>query len=61
MADESIALVTGTNKGIGLEVARELGRLGIPVTVVARDVARGVQAVASVGGMGSSATLSSST
>jgi len=35
-----IALVTGANKGIGLETARQLGRLGITVVVGARDHAK---------------------
>lgn len=36
-----IALVTGANKGIGHEVARQLCALGYTVLVGARDVARG--------------------
>lgn len=37
----TVALVTGANKGIGLEIARQLGRRGITVLVGARDTDRG--------------------
>ena len=40
-ADRRIALVTGANKGIGLEVARQLGKAGHHVLLGARDEARG--------------------
>jgi NAD(P)-dependent dehydrogenase (short-subunit alcohol dehydrogenase family) len=48
MSDETkkIALITGANKGIGLETARQLGKLGITVLVGARDQAKGEAAVA---------------
>jgi NAD(P)-dependent dehydrogenase (short-subunit alcohol dehydrogenase family) len=39
-----IALVTGANKGIGYEVARQLGKQGITVFVGARDAALGEEA-----------------
>ncbi|MDP1826582.1 MAG: SDR family oxidoreductase [Archangium sp.] len=35
-----IALVTGGNKGIGFEVARQLGQAGFTVLLAARDVAK---------------------
>ena len=35
------ALVTGANKGIGLEIARQLGQLGCTVLIGARDQQRG--------------------
>lgn len=41
MHDGRVALVTGANKGIGLETARQLGRRGMTVLVGARDPARG--------------------
>lgn len=37
MAERSTALVTGANKGIGLEIAGGLGRQGYEVWVGARD------------------------
>ena len=43
---ETIALVTGANKGIGKEIARGLARLGHTVLVGARDTTRGKEAVA---------------
>lgn len=36
-----LALVTGANKGIGLEIAREIGKAGNQVIVGARDAQRG--------------------
>ena len=41
MAERPTALVTGANKGIGLEVARGLGRLGYRIWVGSRDPGRG--------------------
>jgi NAD(P)-dependent dehydrogenase (short-subunit alcohol dehydrogenase family) len=43
---KKIALITGGNKGIGLETARQLGKLGIAVLVGARDLAKGEAAAA---------------
>ena len=36
-----IALISGANKGIGLETARQLGKLGVTVVLGARDLAKG--------------------
>lgn len=41
----TIALITGGNKGIGLETARQLGKKGITVLIGARDEGRGLAAV----------------
>ncbi len=40
----TIALITGANKGIGLETARQLGARGVTVLAGARDEARGLRA-----------------
>ena len=45
MNEKRTALVTGANKGIGLETARQLGKRGMTVLLGARDVARGAKAV----------------
>lgn len=42
--ERRIALVTGANRGIGLEIARQLGRRKIAVLVGARDKGRGADA-----------------
>src|SRR6202789_954183 len=47
-AKKKIALITGANKGIGLETARQLGKLGITVLVGARDLEKGEKAVAAL-------------
>ena len=41
---DKVALVTGANKGIGREIARQLGGLGMTVLVGARDWGRGEDA-----------------
>ncbi len=45
MSNNTIALITGANKGIGFETARQLGQQGIHVLVGARAKARGEEAV----------------
>ncbi|HYT87416.1 MAG TPA: SDR family oxidoreductase [Gemmataceae bacterium] len=44
MAKTQVALVTGANKGIGLEIARQLGQRGFTLLLGARDEARGQEA-----------------
>ena len=49
------ALVTGGNRGIGLEVCRQLGELGLRVLVGARDESAGETAAAELRGGGAEA------
>jgi NAD(P)-dependent dehydrogenase (short-subunit alcohol dehydrogenase family) len=42
MSEQRIALVTGGNRGIGLEISRQLAKLGIRVLLGSRDAAKGV-------------------
>ena len=44
MSTKKIALITGANKGIGLETARQLGQQGITVLAGARDETKARQA-----------------
>lgn len=43
-----VALVTGANKGIGREIARQLAHRGFRVVIAARDEARGSAAAAAI-------------
>ena len=45
MSDKILALITGANKSIGFETARQLGQQGIHVIIGARDTTRGEEAV----------------
>jgi NAD(P)-dependent dehydrogenase (short-subunit alcohol dehydrogenase family) len=45
MSDRRIAVVTGANKGIGLEIARQLAQRDVSVLVGSRDESRGREAV----------------
>lgn len=47
-----VALITGGNKGIGLETARQLGKLGYTVLVGARDAQKGEDAIAELRSQG---------
>lgn len=52
MTDDTkrIALVTGANQGIGLEIARDLAARGLVVLLGARDFGRGAAAASSLAG-----------
>jgi NAD(P)-dependent dehydrogenase (short-subunit alcohol dehydrogenase family) len=47
-AAKKVALITGGNKGIGLETGRQLGKLGYAVLLGARDVPKGEAAAKSL-------------
>ena len=44
MSQQKVAFITGANKGLGLETARQLGKLGIAVVIGSRDLEKGVAA-----------------
>jgi len=48
--EKRVALVTGGNRGIGLEVCRQLSRLGYRVVVAARDRQRAAEAACALSG-----------
>jgi NAD(P)-dependent dehydrogenase (short-subunit alcohol dehydrogenase family) len=55
--EKRIALITGANKGIGLEICRQLGREGAVILVGARDKKRGQAATAQLKAEGIDAHL----
>lgn len=50
MNTERVALITGANKGIGLQIAKDLASHGLTVLVGSRDLARGEEAAADIDG-----------
>src|ERR1700755_2572616 len=50
MQDKPIALITGANQGIGLQIAKELAAKNFTVLVGSRDYARGEEAAKTVDG-----------
>jgi NAD(P)-dependent dehydrogenase (short-subunit alcohol dehydrogenase family) len=49
MSDQPVAVVTGANRGLGLEVCRQLKAAGVDVVLTARDAAKGEAAAAELG------------
>jgi len=49
---KKIALITGANKGLGFEMARQLGRVGVTMVLAARDPRKGEAAAAKLRGEG---------
>jgi NAD(P)-dependent dehydrogenase (short-subunit alcohol dehydrogenase family) len=49
---KKIALITGANKGLGFEMARQLGQAGVTVVLAARDPQKGEAAAAKLRGEG---------
>jgi NAD(P)-dependent dehydrogenase (short-subunit alcohol dehydrogenase family) len=49
MTDTRVALVTGANQGIGLQIAKELAALGLTVLVGSRSLEKGEEAARTVG------------
>jgi len=47
-----VAVVTGGNRGIGLEICRQLASKGVTVVLTARDQKRGADAVKTLGAHG---------
>ncbi len=50
MQDKPVALVTGANQGIGLQIAKDLAAHGFTVLVGSRDTARGEEAAKTIEG-----------
>jgi NAD(P)-dependent dehydrogenase (short-subunit alcohol dehydrogenase family) len=48
MTKRTVAFITGANKGIGLEIARQLGQQGMVVVLGARDKVKGAAAAAAL-------------
>ena len=52
-----VAVVTGGNRGIGLEICRQLASKGVTVVLTARDEMRGAEAVKNLAAQGLSNVL----
>ena len=50
--EKKVAFITGGNRGLGLQTARELGKLGIVVVIGSRDPEKGKTAAATLGSEG---------
>lgn len=49
MEDKQVALITGANKGIGLQIAKDLARHGLIVLVASRNLENGLKAAKGIG------------
>ncbi len=56
-----IALITGANKGLGLEMSRQLGHQGITILLAARDLSKGEAAAKALAAKASTSAPFSST
>jgi carbonyl reductase 1 len=54
---QKIAVVTGANRGIGLEISRQLAQLGVHVVLTSRDAAAGHEAWHALAGEGLDASV----
>ncbi|AQK53903.1 (+)-neomenthol dehydrogenase, partial [Zea mays] len=48
-SEKEVAVVTGGNRGIGLEICRQLASSGVTVVLTARDAERGAEAASTLG------------
>ncbi len=51
------ALITGANRGLGLEISRQLGKRGYDVVLGCRDAGKGAQAQAQLAAEGINADV----
>ena len=50
--NNKVALITGANRGLGRQTARELGKLGITLLLGVRDVSKSQEAIKELNGLG---------